>query len=127
LVEELNPARDASRAPVFQVILNINNYSNLWPIDVPGLRVTLLDVQHEPSMVDLTVYATEVDDGIRLRAVYKTDLFDRATIEQFLQRFETLADAASLAPDARVSSLPLMAADEADALAGAFSGDLDEV
>jgi hypothetical protein len=127
LVEELNPVRDASRAPVFQVILNMGNYSNLWPVDAPGLRVTLVDVQHEPSMVDLTLYATEVEDGIRLRAVYKSDLFDRATIEQFLQRFETLVEAASLAPDARVSSLPLVASDEANALAGAFSGDLDEV
>jgi hypothetical protein len=126
LVEELNPVRDASRAPVFQVVLNMSNYSNLWPIDAPDVRVSLLDVQHEPSMVDLTVYATEVDEGIRLRAVYNASVFERPTVEQFLRRFERLVDAASLAPDARLSSLPLLGADEASALAGAFSGDLDE-
>lgn len=126
LVEELHPVRDASRAPVFQVVLNMSNYSNLWPVEVPEVRVSLLDVQHEPSMVDLTVYATEVEEGIRLRAVYNSNLFDRSTIEQFLRRFERLMDAASTDPHARLSSLPLLATDEATALAGSFSGDLDE-
>jgi non-ribosomal peptide synthetase component F len=125
LVEELNPARDASRAPVFQVVLNMSSYTDLWSTPAEGLRVELLDVQHEPSMVDLTLYATEVADGIVLRAVYKSALFAPATIEQILRRFETMVEAASLDPDARLSSLPLLDAGEADALAGAFSGDLE--
>ena len=127
LVEELKPVRDPGRAPVFQVVLNMGSYSDVWSVPSPGLTVHLLDLQHEPSMVDLTLYATELADGILLRAVYKTDLFEAATIQQLLRRFETLVSAAVEDPDTRISALPLAAADERSALAGAFSADLEEV
>lgn len=127
LVEELKPARDPRRAPVFQVVLNMGSYSEFWSVPVPGLEVGLLDLQHEPSMVDLTLYATELADGILLRAVYKADLFDGATIHQMLRRFETLLAAAAKDPAARISTLPLAADAERTALAGAFSADLEEV
>jgi hypothetical protein len=127
LVEELKPVRDPGRAPVFQVVLNMGSYSDVWSVPTPGLNVHLLDLQHEPSMVDVTLYATELADGILLRAVYKEDLFEAATIQQLLRRFETLVSAAIDTPDTRISALPLAAADERSALAGAFSADLEEV
>jgi hypothetical protein len=127
LVEELKPVRDPGRAPVFQVVLNMGSYSDIWSVPAPGVNVQLLDLQHEPSMVDLTMYATELADGILLRVVYKADLFEAATIQQLLRRFETLVAAAIENPDTRISALPLAAADERSALAGAFSGDLEEV
>ena len=127
LVEELKPARDAGRAPVFQVVLNMGSYSDVWSVPSPGLTVQLLDLQHEPSMVDLTLYATELADGILLRTVYKADLFEAATIQQFLRRFETLVSAAIENPETRISALPLAAADERSALAGAFSADLEDL
>jgi len=127
LVEELKPVRDPRRAPVFQVVLNMGSYSDAWSVPTPGLQVRLLDLQHEPSMVDLTLYATELPDAIQLRAVYKSDLFEAATIQQMLRRFETLVAAAIDNPETRISALPLAAADEQSALAGAFSADLEEV
>jgi non-ribosomal peptide synthetase component F len=77
-------------------------------------------------MVDLTLYATELADGIHLRAVYKTALFDSPTIAQLLRRFETLVDAVCADPHQRVSAMPLVGADERSALAGAFAADLEE-
>lgn len=127
LVEELNPARDPGRAPVFQTVLNMSSYSDAWTAPVPALSVTLLDLQHEPSMVDLTLYATELSDGLQLRAVYKADLFEAATIQQMLRRFERLVDAVNADPDGRISAIDLADSDERRALAGAFSADLDDV
>ena len=127
LVEEINPVRDAGRAPVFQVVLNMGSYSDAWTPATPGLTVRLLDLQHEPSMVDLTLYATELADGVQLRAVYKADLFDRGTIEQLLRRFERLVDTVCADPGQRISTLPLAGTDERSALADAFSADLEEV
>jgi hypothetical protein len=126
LVEELNPARDPGRAPLFQTVLNMSSYSDAWTAPVPGLSVTLLDLQHEPSMVDLTLYAMERSDGLQLRAVYKADLFEAATIQQMLRRFERLVDAVNADPDGRISAIDLADSDERSALAGAFSADLDE-
>ena len=126
LVEDINPVRDPRRAPVFQVVLNMGSYSDLWTTASPGLAVRLLDLQHEPSMVDLTLYATELADGIQLRAVYKADLFETATMQQLLRRFETLIEAVTADPGQRISALPLVGSDERTALAGSFSADLDE-
>ena len=126
LVEEVHPVRDAGRAPVFQVVLNMGSYSDVWTTPAPGLAVRLLDLQHEPSMVDLTLYATELADGIQLRAVYKTALFEAATIAQLLRRFETLVEAVCADPHQRVSAVPLVGAEERSALAGAFAADLEE-
>lgn len=126
LVEEIHPVRDAGRAPVFQVVLNMGSYSDVWTTPTPGLTVRLLDLQHEPSMVDLTLYATELADGIQLRAVYKVDLFEAATINQLLRRFETLVEAVCLDPRQRISALPLVGAEERSALANAFTADLEE-
>jgi hypothetical protein len=127
LVEELKPARDARRAPVFQVVLNMGSYADVWSPPAPGLRVQLLDLQHEPSMVDVTLYATDLSDGVQLRVVYKADLFDRASMRQMLDRFETLVMGAAGDPETPISALPIAAADESRALAGAFSADLEEV
>lgn len=127
LVEELKPARDPRRAPLFQVVLNMGSYADVWSPPAPGLRVQLLDLQHEPSMVDVTLYATELADGVQLRLVYKADLFDRASMRQMVTRFETLVSAAAADPETLMSALPLAAAGESRALAGAFSADLEDV
>lgn len=127
IVEELKPPRDARRAPVFQVVLNMGSYADVWSPPAPGLQVRLLDLQHEPSMVDVTLYATELADRVQLRLVYKRDLFDRASMRQMLDRFETLVRAAAASCETPISALPLAAADESRALAGAFSADLEEL
>jgi non-ribosomal peptide synthetase component F len=126
LVEELKPVRDPGRAPVFQVLLNMAGYADAWTVPSPGLDAQLLDLQIEPSMLDMTLSATELADGIRLRAVYKVDLFEAATIQQLLRRLETLVSGAVEHPDTPISALPLTAADERSALAGAFSADLED-
>lgn len=127
LVEEVRPARDPRRAPIFQVVLNMGSYADVWLPPAPGLRVQLLDLQHEPSMVDVTLYATELAEGVQLRMVYKADLFDQASMQQMLRRFETLVMAAAANPGTTISALPIAAADESRALAGAFSADFEDL
>jgi hypothetical protein len=126
LVEELRPVRDPRRAPVFQVVLNMGSYADAWTVPSPGLTVTLESPAHEPSMVDLTLYATDTLEGIQLRAVFKADLFDAVTIEQMLRRLERLADAAAADPSQSVSSLPMIETSERTLLASAFTADLEE-
>jgi len=107
--------------------LNMGSYADAWTVPSPGLGVALESPAQEPSMVDLTLYATEVADGVQLRAVFKADLFERSTIEQLLRRFECLAAGAANNPELAVSALPITAAAEAATLTSAFTADLDEV
>ncbi|HEU4655925.1 MAG TPA: amino acid adenylation domain-containing protein, partial [Capillimicrobium sp.] len=68
------------------------------------------------AKLDVTLSATERDDGLRLSLEYRTELFDRATAEAMLRHFETLLASALDAPDTSVAALGMLPDDEASAV-----------
>ena len=92
LVEEVKPDRDLSRNPLFQVMLVLQN--------MPAAGQKLGDIETTPlggtgvpnSQFDLTLNVAERPDGLRLMAVYNTDLFDATTIERMLRHLEMLLE-----------------------------------
>ncbi|MGH8059783.1 MAG: condensation domain-containing protein, partial [Candidatus Entotheonellia bacterium] len=64
LVEELQPDRDLSSTPVFQVMFILQNAPRR-PLELPGLSLTPLDVDAGTAKFDLTLSVTEVDDGLQ--------------------------------------------------------------
>ena len=109
LVEALQPERQLSHTPVFQVMFVLQNV----PWQAQGL--TALDV--EPGVIapvdaakfDLTLSMAEGDDGLWANFEYNTDLFDDKTIERIAESFECLLDALVRQPECSVGSLPLQA------------------
>ncbi|MFJ6462105.1 amino acid adenylation domain-containing protein [Streptomyces sp. NPDC091387] len=113
LVEELAPQRDLSRNPLFQTMFVLQNTPENDSWELPGLRVRQLDVAAQESKFDFTFYATEAaDGGLDGTIVYSTDLFDEATMARLAGHFETLLGAAAHAPDARLSALEMLTAQE---------------
>jgi amino acid adenylation domain-containing protein len=115
LIEELQPERDLSRTPLFQVFLNM--------VNVPSSRIELPDLTIEtilrPSELgeaepkfDITLYAREREEGLELSAVYNADLFERDTISRMLGHFRTLLEGIAADPEQRLSSLSLLTATE---------------
>ncbi len=66
LIEELQPARDLSHTPLFQVFLNVLNFSPI-EIDLPGLTIEELPTPDIGSKFDLTLYAVEQKSGMTAR------------------------------------------------------------
>jgi amino acid adenylation domain-containing protein len=88
LLEELRPARDLSRTPLFQVFLNMVNVpERLRPA---GLRLEALSHAEVESKFDLTVYVRERSGALQLNWVYNADLFDRERIGEMLKQYEKL-------------------------------------
>ncbi|MDB4948389.1 MAG: tycC3 [Gemmatimonadetes bacterium] len=111
LVEELHPERSLSRSPVFQVIFHLLNTPE--KALAGDLKVTPLPTENQGARVDLTVGLVEMDDGSLAGMLeYATDLFDDATIERLGRHYVALLHAAAEMPDAPVSTLPMLAADE---------------
>jgi amino acid adenylation domain-containing protein len=81
VIEELRPARDGSRSPVFQVLFNMLGAGNAWHTRWDDVSVTPEPPLEEPSKFDLTMYAGESGDTVYLRAVYNADLFSPSRIE----------------------------------------------
>ena len=111
VVDALQPERSLSHAPLFQVMLALQNNDHAVP-ELPDLRTTLEPVGDTAARFDLTINAVPGRDGLALHWEYNTALFDRATVEQMALHFERLADAAIAQPQVPVAHLPLLNAAE---------------
>jgi amino acid adenylation domain-containing protein/FkbH-like protein len=120
LVETLQPVRELSRHPIFQVLFNSQDFDATIPdtrstsesSDVRGARLdTLTALGGTGAKFDLTLYFRH-SAGLRLFAVYNVDLFDRTTIERLLLHYRNVLEAIVADPDARVWALPLLGASE---------------
>ncbi|HYG64205.1 MAG TPA: amino acid adenylation domain-containing protein, partial [Thermoanaerobaculia bacterium] len=107
LVGELQPERDLSRTPLFQVMLTLQN-APMEPLELPGLRLEPLGAPGGTALFDLTLNISEDEAGIAGAAEYSTDLFEAVTIERLLTHLTVLLSAAVAVPDTPVASLPLL-------------------
>jgi amino acid adenylation domain-containing protein len=107
VVEELVPGRDLSHSPLFQVLFVLQNTPRTG-FAVPGLTLTPVEVESRVARVDLTLSLQEDASGFNGGLEYNTDLFDGATAERFLARFEVLLEAAAGAPALPFEELPLL-------------------
>ncbi|MBZ4421922.1 non-ribosomal peptide synthetase, partial [Myxococcus sp. RHSTA-1-4] len=111
LVEALRPERRLGSTPLFQVLFALQN-APMPPLRAPGLVMEAQPVDSGAAQVDLTLLATELPQGLRTAVVYRTDLFDEATVARLVAHFQTLLEGIVAHPERRLSALPLM--DEAE-------------
>ncbi len=111
LVEKLEPERDLSRHPLFQVMFNLLTASP-EEIELPGLALRSIKPVIRNSLFDLSL---EMVDARQLtgRWVYNTDLFDATTIHRLSRRFEILLAAMVDDVDADWREISLLTAAEA--------------
>ncbi|EGK86184.1 amino acid adenylation domain protein [Microcoleus vaginatus FGP-2] len=111
LVEELQPERDRSRTPLFQVMFVLQNTPSS-ALELPGLTVNSLNIDSGTAKFDLTLFIMETAQGLRASLEYNTDLFNAATITRMLGNFQTLLEGMVANPQQRLSDLPLLTAAE---------------
>jgi amino acid adenylation domain-containing protein len=110
LVRELQPQRDLSRNPLFQVLLTLEPPV---PPTAPGWDlVTQMGIDNGTSKFDLSVELEDRPEGLVGRFIYRTDLFEGATVERMVGHFLALLQAAVAAPDRPVTRLPMAGAGE---------------
>jgi amino acid adenylation domain-containing protein/non-ribosomal peptide synthase protein (TIGR01720 family) len=107
LVDELQPERDLSRTPLFQVVFVMQNTPR-QALELPGLTLTPLEVEGETTKFDLILAIRETAAGLLGQVSYNTDLFEDSTISRLLGHYRTLLAAAVARPDLRLSNLPLL-------------------
>jgi len=81
LVEELQPERDTAYTPLFQVMFVMQNKQQ-GQVQLPGLKISQVDMPNEISTFDLTLGIHESDEGLGGSLEYNTDLFEDAAIER---------------------------------------------
>ena len=111
LVSTLLPNRDASRTPLFQAMLVLQN-APLPALQSPDLEMVPLEIESVTAKFDLTLSVIESESGLRAALEYSADLFEAATADRLLGHLQTLLASASAEPDAPISSLTMLTEDE---------------
>ncbi|HEY4284872.1 MAG TPA: condensation domain-containing protein, partial [Chthoniobacterales bacterium] len=101
LVEELNPERDLSRHPLFQVMFVLQN-APAHPLVLNGLEMSPYPVSTDSIPLDLELHLAPKDDTYIGMISYDTDLFDLATIQRMAGHYATLLESMLAAPDLSV-------------------------
>jgi len=110
LVQELHPQRDPSRNPLVQVMFQLQNMP--WPILRMG-DLLVAPVENESSVCrfDLEFHFRE-EPELSAWIQYNTSLFNAVTVRRLGDHLLQLLEAAVSQPDARIATLPLLAAPE---------------
>ncbi|MBW8875033.1 MAG: non-ribosomal peptide synthase/polyketide synthase [Acidobacteria bacterium] len=107
LVEELQPERDMSRNPLFQIMFVLQNQPR-EEIALEDLAVSPLAVDSATAKFDLTMFWREEQGALAGVVEHNSDLFDRATVLRFYRHFEGLVAAVLADPGRPVGELPLL-------------------
>jgi len=113
VVRKLQPGRNASYSPVFQVMINGRDRNlQLSFIGLEGLVVEPLLAESRTSKFDLQLFITDGGNEIWLEMEYSTDLFDEARILRMLGHYQTLLESVAADPGQSLSELSILTAEE---------------
>ncbi|MBI5100065.1 MAG: amino acid adenylation domain-containing protein [Nitrospirae bacterium] len=107
LVEELQPERDLSRNPLFQVMFALQNIP-VAALNLTGLIPSRMKIEEKRTKFDLEVELWKTEEGLKATFVYNTDLFDIATIKRMAGHYQMILDGVVANPDRKLSELPLL-------------------
>jgi amino acid adenylation domain-containing protein len=90
LVEELQPARELSHHPLFQVMLALQNAPTTADVNMKGLELRRIEVENNTAKFDLLLVME--GDGPELQGMieYSAELFEPGTMQRLLGHYERL-------------------------------------
>jgi len=107
LVDELQPRRDMSRAPLFQVLLVLQNIPQ--EDSVPSsLGLSPLSNETATAKLDLSLELRDNGKIIGGTVEYSTALFDEASVRRIVEHYRVLIEGIVADPARRLSELPLL-------------------
>ncbi|MBE7122190.1 non-ribosomal peptide synthetase [Bacillus cereus] len=106
LVEELNPERNASQAPLFQVMFSMQNISTDI-MKLSNLNISPIEIKTELSKFDLSFDIVETEDIFTVELYYNTDLFDKEIIKEMVVHYQKLLEEILTDPKQRIRQIIL--------------------
>lgn len=110
LVEELQPERDLSRNPLFDVLINFQPDMDVTEgiPPSPDLKIFPEKYYHGLSKFTFTLYIRLIDGQLRLELVYQTDILDSDRMSCLLQQFKCLLEQIVAMPEQTIRSYSLV-------------------
>jgi amino acid adenylation domain-containing protein len=107
LVKEINPERNLSRNPLFQVMMLLQN-TRRSEVTLKGLKVMDICREMVTAKFDLTLDLAEARDNISGDLEYRQDLYRGATIRRMARCYERVVEAIVRDPEQRIQEIELM-------------------
>lgn len=107
IVEEVNPERNVSRNPLFDVMINYRSF-NEEVYHADDLEVEEIEVEEIASKFYITLYIEEVKDGFNIQLSYQNKRYSQLRMEEFLNQYFHLLNAFLDCPDCLISDTSLI-------------------
>ena len=120
LVEAVDPARDASYAPIFQTAMRLLHENDDY-VALAGTEQIFEDMPAGGSVYDLSLIVGIDDMRSHGRLEFNRALFDRSTAETMAERFLGILQAVAADPNIHLSDLPIMDAEEQQRVLSAWN------
>jgi amino acid adenylation domain-containing protein len=104
LVEELQPERDLSRNPLFQVIFQLFEGA---VTEKPAAVDPTVEIQRGNAKFDLRFDLWDTNEGLKGQLEYSTEILDASTISRMAGHFHMLLQSIVSNPQSRISQLTL--------------------
>jgi amino acid adenylation domain-containing protein len=113
LIDRLNPERETSRNPLFDVCFIVQNYHR-QSVKLSAENVTFKphDYSIHTAKFDLTIYTWEIGDQIQFSFEYYFRIFKEETIRQFGRHFINIITQVSRLPDIKISDIDILSSAE---------------
>jgi amino acid adenylation domain-containing protein/non-ribosomal peptide synthase protein (TIGR01720 family) len=107
LVEEINPKRDLSRSPLFQVMMAFQNMTR-DALEIKGLKVKEAGEETRMAKFDLTLLLAEDGECIAGGLGYSLDLYEGETIRRMARHYEQLVGEVVRDAEQKLSAIRLL-------------------
>lgn len=121
LLEALNPLRNTSHTPLFQVMLAVQNVP-MADFRIQDVSAMPLAMNNHIAQFDLTLFIDEQGGKLLGNFEYSSDLFDAGTIARMAGHLQTLLAGAIRNPELPLKQLPLLPEAESRLLLDDWSG-----
>jgi len=111
VVEALQPDRNLSYSPLFQVMFALQN-APVGELEISGLKIAPIEMETVTAKFDLTLSMEEIGGKLKGTWEYNCDLFEAETITRMAGHFQNLLNAISSNPQQLIADLPLLTASE---------------
>ncbi|WP_377863492.1 amino acid adenylation domain-containing protein [Bacillus sp. R86525] len=106
LVDQLKPERNLSYTPIVQTLCILQSASDT--LQLPGLKVSRVEVDYDTAKFDLT-FAFEKDaDGMQCHIEFNNEIFTENTIVKLTKSFQNILKSSVATPNKRISELQII-------------------
>jgi acyl carrier protein len=111
IVEIVNPQRNLSFSPLFQIMFILQNTS-MSEISLPGITTTAAELDFTVANFDMTFQVYERPDGLDCSLEYNSDIYSSERMSDFINRFKILTNIILTGTEEKISNISTLSGDE---------------